>query len=150
MLAFVRKGCLFGLLLFDNDKIVEFLINYNLWANYSDEVRKSLKQIVIENFLKSNTFDKANQNGKRILQIVDLSNSEDTLKILQGVFDEQGSNNQIIQAADMDDILCEFFEKTMCFDNLEQDWKKFIEKIEQDYTHVRFPNLKSKFKEVYE
>lgn len=133
---------------FDKQKVIDFVVDHYFMLNYSDETVELIKENMITSFLKSSSFSSAKEKGTKLLKLVNVFNSHDVNKILTGVFSEQDTNNQIILAEGMDAIFAELFEKTTCFDNLGDNWLKFIKNIEEKFSSVEYSVLKIKFEEV--
>ena len=134
---------------FNKDIVLNYILDNEVEFEYSADIIERLKEYIITQFIRSSSFRSAEENGKRLLKITSpfISNME-LVEILNGIFEQQGTPNQIISAGLMPEILAELFEKTLSLGNLEDVWKSFIRKIDASQIG-RYSILKDKIEEAF-
>ncbi len=96
-----------------------------------NDFAENIKNKAVSFFLGSGSFDSAYQNSQDLIKpLLQFFTADDIKKILEQSFENGGSYNQILQAADIEDIFWELYQlSTNNFLELEDDWRTFAQKI---------------------
>ena len=83
-----------------------------------------------------------------MVKLADYFVEDEVHDVLEGIFERQGSPNQITLSGEMEDVLEDLFDKTLNLEGLNSDWKEFINKlIEVD--NEKYKRLQEKYIEIY-
>lgn len=133
---------------YEDSKIINYILDFIDISNYPDTLKDKLKQEAIKSFLDSPSFASALENGEGLIKLISFCEEQEIREILIGIFERQGTPNQIVQAGKMEYVIETLFDETTNLEGLREDWKKFIDRIiEMD--EQRYGFLKEKFLETY-
>ncbi len=133
---------------YEDSKIINHILDFIDILNYPDTLKDKLKQEAMNSFLDSPSFASALENGKRLIKLISFYDEQEIREMLIGIFDRQGSPNQIVQSGEMEEVFETLFDETTNLEGLRDDWTNFIDKIiEMD--EQRYGFLREKFLEIY-
>ncbi len=133
---------------YEDSKIINHILEFMDILNYSENLKIQLKQDAINSFLDSHSFAIALENGKRLIKLAIYFDKVELKEILEGVFERQGSLNQITLSGEMEDVFEGLFDNTINIEGLKEDWKIFIDKLIKT-DEERYNKIKVKFLEIF-
>ncbi len=128
----------------DTDKFKYIYISRLIPAQeVSDGLAENIKNKAISFFLESGSFHSAYQNSQDLIKpILQYFNADDIKKILKQSFENGGSYNQILCAADIEDIFWDLYQlSSNNFPELEENWNDFAQKIIEENFESNFEKL---------
>ena len=109
----------------------------------SNDCVENIKNKAIGFFLKSGSFSSAHQNSQDLIKpLLEFFTADDIKKILEQSFENGGEYNQILEAADIEDIFWELYQlSTNTFPELESNWQTFAQKLTEEGLATNFEKL---------
>jgi len=115
-----------------------------------NEFAENIKNKAISFFLESGSFDSAYENSQNLIKpLLQFFDEDDIKKILEKSFENGDGYNQILQAANIEDIFWELYQlSSNTFPDLEISWNNFAQKITEKNFQDHFEKLLSEIQGV--
>lgn len=132
----------------DNEKVFEYVLNNILELNYSNLLNNKIKLHFISSFTNSSSFAETCSYFMILEKLIPHFSENDFSLLLKGIFENQGTYNQIIPTKKIEDLLILLFNFSTNFENLEEVWLEFLLKL--NYFNVNSENKFEELNNIYE